>query len=96
MTTAIAPDAITLDSIIAELNRYHQRATYAAGAGLLTSSPRSLMVGRDRNPESSWVVRREGGQPTGYSAEQKHPALTEREHVISSPDELRAWLRDPS
>jgi hypothetical protein len=96
MTTAVAPDAITLDSIIAELNRYHQRATYAAVAGLLTSSPRSLMAGRDRSPESSWVVRRETGQPTGYSTEQKHPALAEREHVISSPDELRVWIKDPS
>ena len=96
MTAAIAPDAITLDAIISELNRCHQRATYAAVAGLLATSPRSLMVGRERNPESSWIVRREGGQPTGYSTEQKHPALTEREHVIASPDELRAWLRDPT
>jgi hypothetical protein len=96
MTTAIAPDTITLDAIIAELNRYHQRATYAAVAGILTSSPRSLMAGRDRTPETSWVVRRETGQPTGYSAEQKHAALSERDHVISSPDELRVWLKDPS
>ena len=96
MTTAIAPEAVTLDSIIAELNRYHQRATYAAVAGLPTSPPPSLMAGRDRPPESSWVVRRETGQPTGYSAEQKHPALSTREHVISSPDELRVWLKDPS
>jgi hypothetical protein len=96
MTTAIAPETATLDSILAELNRYHQRATYAAVAGILSTSPRSLMVGRERNPESSWVVRREGGQPTGYSEDQKHPALTEREHIIEAPEALRSWLRNPS
>ncbi|HEX6573515.1 MAG TPA: hypothetical protein VF042_00975 [Gemmatimonadaceae bacterium] len=96
MTAAVTAEAHTLDSILTELNRHHQRATYAAVAGLLGSSPRSLMSGRDRNPESSWVVRRETGQPTGYDADQKHRALTEQERVIESPEELRVWLSDPS
>ena len=93
--TAAPTETHTLESIMADLNRCHQRATYAAVAGVLSSSPRALMSGRERNPESSWIVRREGGQPTGYEADQKHPSLTEREHVIESPDELRIWLRDP-
>jgi hypothetical protein len=54
------------------------------------------MTGRDRDPGSSWVVSRESGQPTGYAEEKKHPALTERAKILSSPEELRVWLRDPS
>ena len=93
--TAIAAPEHTLDSILDQLNEFHQRATYGAVAGVVNSSPRSLMSGRERDPRSSWVVSRENGQPSGYSEDQKDPALTERERILSSPDELRAWLRDP-
>jgi hypothetical protein len=95
MTASIAAPEHTLDDILDQLNAYHQRATYGAVAGVVNSSPRSLMSGRDRDQRSSWVVSRESGEPTGYSEEQKHPALTERERVLSSPEELRVWLRDP-
>jgi len=93
--SAAATELHTLESIMSALNRCHQRATYPAVAGVLSSSPRTLMIGRERIPESSWIVRRDGGQPTGYSDEQKHPALTERERVIESPEELKVWLQDP-
>ena len=93
--TAVAVEQHNLDSILDQLNRFHQRATYGAVAGVVNSSPRSLMVGRDRNPESSWIVSRQNGQPTGYGEEQRHPALTERDRIIGSPDELRNWLREP-
>ena len=95
MTSVAAPEH-TLESILDQLNQYHQRATYGAVAGVVNSSPRSLMIGRERNPQSSWVVSRESGLPSGYSEEQKHEALTEREAILSSPDDLRTWLRDPS
>jgi hypothetical protein len=96
MTASIAAPEHTLDSILDQLNAYHQRATYGAVAGVVDSSPRSLMTGRDRDPRSSWVVSRESGQPTGYADDQKNPALTERERVLSSPEELKVWLRDPA
>lgn len=94
--TAVAIQQHSLDSILDQLNQFHQRATYGAVAAVVNSSPRSLMVGRDRSPESSWVVSRQTGQPTGYADEQKHGALTERERILGSPEELRHWLKDPS
>ncbi len=85
-----------LDSIIDTLDRYHQRATYAAVAAIVNKSPRSLMSGRDRSPRSSWIVSRETSAPTGYSLEQVHPDLAERENVISTPEALRVWLENPA
>jgi hypothetical protein len=95
MTASVAVPGQTLDSILDQLNTYHQRAPYGAVAGVVNSSPRSLMSGRDRDPHSSWVVSRENGEPSGYTEEQKHAALNERERVLSSPEELRVWLREP-
>ena len=94
--TAVATAQHSLDSLLDQLNHFHQRATYGAVAAVVNSSPRSLMVGRDRNPESSWIVSRQSGQPTGYADEQKHDALTERERILGSPEDLRNWLSDPS
>ena len=96
MTASVAAPEFTLESILDQLNQYHQRATYGAVAGVVNSSPRSLMVGRERNQRSSWVVSRESGHPSGYSDEQKHNALTEKERILASPEELRVWLQDPS
>jgi hypothetical protein len=96
MTAGLAVAEYTLESILDQLNAFHQRATYGAVAGVVNSSPRSLMSGRDRDQRSSWIVRRETGFPSGYSDEQKHAALTERGRIIGSPEDLRAWLADPS
>ena len=85
----------TLDSILEQLDAFHQRATYGAVAALVDTSPRSLMSGRDREPRSSWIVRRETGQPTGYAEDQIHPSLEERGTVLATPDALRQWLEDP-
>ena len=93
--TAIAAPAHTLNSILDQLDQFHQRATYGAVAGVVDSSPRSLMSGRERDPHSSWIVRHETGQPTGYADEQKHESLTERKWIISTPDDLRKWLANP-
>jgi hypothetical protein len=94
-TTAAAPEH-TLDSILEDLDRFNQRATYGAVAGVVDSSPRSLMLGRPREPRSSWIVSRGNRQPTGYSEDQIHPALAIRERVIETPDDLRKWLENPS
>jgi hypothetical protein len=96
MTAGLAVAEYNLESILDQLNEFHQRATYGAVAGVVNSSPRSLMTGRDRDQRSSWIVRRETGLPSGYSDEQKHAALTERERIIGSPEDLRTWLADPS
>lgn len=96
MSETATAEAQTLDSIIEQLDSYHQRATYGAVAALVNSSPRSLMSGRDRDPRSSWIVSRQTGQPTGYSEEQTHGSLTERDVVLSTPESLRRWLEDPS
>jgi hypothetical protein len=96
MTAGLAVAGFTLDSILDQLNEFHQRATYGAVAGVVNSSPRSLMTGRDRDQRSSWIVSRESGLPSGYTDEQRHPSLTDRDRILASPDELRAWLREPT
>jgi hypothetical protein len=96
MTAAVAATGHTLDSIIDQLDRFHQRATYGAVAGVVDSAPRSLMQARDRNPRSSWVVSRKDGLPTGYTPEQTHPEITERETIIDTSEGLRSWLLCPA
>ena len=86
----------TLDSIIDELDRFHQRATYGAVAALLNRSPRNLMGKRSRRPEDSWVVSHSTGMPTGYEPDQLHPDITSRENVISTREDLESWLANPS
>jgi hypothetical protein len=86
----------TIDSILEQLDRFHQRATYGAVAAVVNSAPRSLMSGRARDPHSSWIVSRKDGQPTGYTAEQKHPELESRGEILDTTEGLRAWLENPS
>jgi hypothetical protein len=86
----------TLDSIIEQLDTYHQRATYGAVAGVVNTAPRTLMQGRERDQRDSWVVNRQTGEPTGYAPEQLHDSLTERDTILSTPESLRRWLEDPS
>lgn len=86
----------SLESIVALLNRYHQRATYGAVADLAGGIPRSIMRGRPRNWLNSWVVNQETGLPTAYPVPKIHPAIEERSHILSSATELRAWLEMPS
>jgi hypothetical protein len=95
MTSATTAEH-TVDSILDQLGHFHQRATYGAVAGVVDTSPRSLMTGRERNERSSWIVGRQSSLPTGYTPEQTHPDIGERERVLSSPEELRVWLANPS
>ena len=96
MASAAPATDFTLDSILEQLDRFHQRATYGAVAGIVDSSPRSLMLGRERNQQSSWIVGRKDGLPTGYSAEQTHSELAARESIIDTSEALRSWLLNPS
>ena len=94
MSTATATE-YTIDSILDQLDRFHQRATYGAVAGLVDSSPRSLMSGRERTQRSSWIVSRKDGKPTGYTPEHTHPAIAERERILGNAEALRSWLDNP-
>jgi hypothetical protein len=53
------------------------------------------MHGRQRAPQSSWIVSSSSALPTGYADEEKHPALQERAEVLKTPQTLLAWLQDP-
>lgn len=86
----------TLDSIIEQLDQFHQRATYGAVAALVNRSPRNLMGGRERAPQDSWIVGHSTGMPTGYEPEQLHPELKSRETILSTREALESWLANPT
>ena len=86
----------SLDAILDELERFHQRATYEAVAALIGRPPHYLTNAPPRNSRHSWVVNDATGQPTAYFADQIHPDITSRARVLSSAEELENWLRDPS
>ena len=85
----------TLEHIAEQLARYHQRATYGAVAAALGQAPRALMHGRQRAPALSWIVSAQNHQPTGYSAEEKDPALEDRTEVLTTGAALLDWLEQP-
>jgi hypothetical protein len=86
-------DVYEFDRIIEMLNEHRQRATYGAVAGVLERPARFLMQGLPRNPRNSWVVAADSLRPTGYSVEETHPSLTASDMVLTTADELIAWLR---
>lgn len=81
-----------LDGVIAALNQHQQRATYSAVAALVGQTPRLLMHGRPRAQENSWIVSKSTGRPTGYADTDVHPQLTANEAVLTTREELAAWL----
>ncbi len=95
MSTTTADTGHSIDSILDQLERFQQRATYGAVAGLLKRAPRNLMGGRSRGPRDSWIVGQRDGLPTGYAADQLHPAIKAREEILSSPEDLERWLANP-
>ena len=87
---------LSLDSILDLLDRFHQRASYGAVAGLIDRPPHYLMTGRPRDPRHSWVVSQDTWLPTGYFKDQVHPDIISRERVLLSVEELESWLQNPS
>ncbi len=85
----------SIDSIVEQLDRFRQRATYGAVAAVLNRSPRNLMSGRSRSQRDSWIVSNKDGLPTGYEPDQVHPEIKSREQVLRSGDELESWLENP-
>ncbi len=96
MTATASATEHTIDTILDQLDRFHQRATYGAVAGVVDSFPRSLMSGRARDQRSSWIVSRKDGMPTGYEPDQTHPDITHREQILGNSEALRSWLQNPS
>lgn len=92
---AMNTSCITIDQIIEQLARHRQRATYGAVAGVLGRLPRSVMSGRPKTQENCWVVSVSAGLPTGYGEQDMHPDLLSRSEILSTAEELRAWLRSP-
>lgn len=82
-----------LRDIVCALSRHTQRATYAAVGGLVGRLARSVMSGQAKSPDNSWVVSVKTGLPTGYEADEVHPKLQFIDEVISTPEDLAAWLR---
>ena len=95
MTATAETDSRTIDSITEQLERFHQRATYGAVAGVLKRGPRNLMTGRSRTQRDSWIVSSGDGMPTGYPPEQVHPEIKSRETILRTAQELEAWLANP-
>ena len=83
---------LSLDEIVDALDRHHQRATYGAVAGLLGRPAAFLVTGIPRSPRYSWIVNQKTLVPTGYAAEETHPALRQKSFVLLNEKELRAWL----
>lgn len=94
--TSIASSTHTIDSILTELRRFKQRATYGAVAAVLKKSPRNLMEGRTREASDSWIVSSATGLPTGYTPEETDPEIKSRETILKLPGDLEAWLENPS
>ena len=93
-TSSITPDwrSPDLDSILARLERYRQRATFGAVAGFLGREPLTLFDGYPRMPRTSWVVSKSTGKPTGQDGSALHPDLFKNPHVITNSGELKSWL----
>ena len=84
----------TLEEVLDQLDRWHQRATYGAVAGVTGGSAHSLMRQRVHCPRDSWVVSARNKRPNGYAEADTHPALLERPHVIGTGAELGAWMEE--
>ena len=85
---------VTVETVLAYLNREQVRATYAAVAAVVGICPPAM--GRalgDRRPEASWVVNAVLGMPTGYKPHQIHPELLRTPKIIRSPQELSERMK---
>lgn len=87
--------AYSLDAILDQLERSHQRATYGAVGALVDRPPFYSMGGRPRDHRHSWIVNQETGLPTGYQSDQMDPHIHERKEILSSPETLEDSLKDP-
>jgi alkylated DNA nucleotide flippase Atl1 len=81
-------------AVVDFLNRVKIRATYGAvghSVGVLARSVGGMLG--ERSPRASWVVRKDTGEPTGYSSNQKHPDLYRTSEIITEGSELTRRMR---
>jgi hypothetical protein len=85
--------ALEIEDVISRLERYRQRATYAAVAGVVGRHYRNVMDDQTKSHRNSWVVSKRTKLPTGYGPQDWHPELLTNENgVIETPAELKKWL----
>ena len=94
LTASRRSPTLTVELILDCLNRERIRATYGAVGEVLGRPAQSVggVLG-GRTGRASWVVNAKTGEPTGYSAEEKHPDLRRTEQIIRTGEELRQLLQ---
>ena len=86
---------MSIEKILDYLNAARVRCTYKAVGEALGGVPAQCVAPcflGERRKKASWVVKAETGQPTGYTSDQKHPQLEERECIIRSGAELEKCM----
>jgi len=78
--------------LLEALQSRSQRASYAAVAGLLGGSHRSLLSDHEKDPLHSWVVNGTTKLPTGYATNNLHEKLERNSKVIDTKEGLRRIL----
>ena len=82
-----------INRVLEALQQEKTRCTYGALADYIGASPRDIgKLLTPKRPESSWVVNKKTGLPTGYETFQLHPDLKTHEKVLDQGDELRRLL----
>lgn len=85
---------MSIDEILAFLNKERIRASYSAVTEVLGIPPQSVgQVLGIKRPEASWVVNGKTGRSTGYLPNQMHSELFISSAIIATGDELRQCLR---
>lgn len=92
--STIPKDVDLLDQVLRCLAAHRQRVSYAALARLLGKNPRTLMAGREKTSNYSWVVSSRTGKPSGYGPEECAPDLMASPSPIVDTAILRAWLEE--
>ena len=86
-----------IKEILKYLNTARVRCTYKAVGEALGGVPAQCVAPcflGERREEASWVVYAKTGQPAGYTSDQKHSQLEERECIIRSGAELEKCMRE--
>lgn len=88
---------MTVDQVLAVLNRHKVRATYGAVAQVLGISARNVgnRLGK-RRPEASWVVNAKTGKPSGYLPHECHKDLYSNSTILRTGAQVQALFAESS
>lgn len=84
---------LLLSKIISALSRNRQRASYGAVGRIIGLPAQSVMSGRSKTAENSWIVSARTKKPTGYLSHQVDANLEINPIVITNGEDLVEWLR---